>query len=474
MMDRVASTTLVLLLSSTLWSQSDWTLQQCVERAEQKNLTLQGAMLDRDLSAQTLKAANWAFVPDLNAAATHGYNWGQTIDRYTNTFATDRVRSNNFWMSSNWTLFNGFSLQNQRRRADLDQMSAEEAIAATRMTIRTNVVQRFMEMLSARENIIAGEAQVARTREQLARSQEMVDAGRTARVELFDLKAQLAREEFNVVTAMNQYEQARLRMAQLLLLSPQEAAGFSVRAPEMGTMELEPPTSTVDEVLDAVLKTHPAYKQTLYDVQSAERSVEIARAGSLPSLQLNGSIASGYSGRDVKIVGEPIVGAPQAIGFTENGETVYTPNISYNTETRSIGEQLPDNFNKSVSLSLNVPLFNRMQNRTAIAQARIRYEQAFLRQADQRQQLELTVQQVLNDQRASFRQYEAARNSRDASEEALRYAQERFEQGVINSLDLSNAKTNLNRATADLINARYQFLMATGSLKIMMGEPLAF
>ena len=73
------------------YRQSTWTLQQCADRAVEKNLAVRAAELDRDIAGQDLRAANFGFLPDLNAAATHGYNWGQAIDRYTNTFATDRT-----------------------------------------------------------------------------------------------------------------------------------------------------------------------------------------------------------------------------------------------------------------------------------------------------------------------------------------------------------------------------------------------
>ena len=61
-------------------------------------------------------------------------------------------------------------------------------------------------------------------------------------------------------------------------------------------------------------------------------------------------------------------------------------------------------------------LFNQMSNRTAAAQARIRYEQARVRMSDRRIQLELTVQQALNDRRAAYRQYLAAERAVNAQQ----------------------------------------------------------
>ncbi|MBK9627660.1 MAG: hypothetical protein IPO56_08130 [Flavobacteriales bacterium] len=90
----------------------------------------------RDFAAVGKQGAQWGFLPNLNAAATHGYNWGQTIDRYTNTFATDRVRTNNFYLGSDWMLFGGLSQQNQFKQAKLDNLSAEEGAWQQRDDVR--------------------------------------------------------------------------------------------------------------------------------------------------------------------------------------------------------------------------------------------------------------------------------------------------------------------------------------------------
>ncbi|HQW07401.1 MAG TPA: TolC family protein, partial [Flavobacteriales bacterium] len=463
---RYPSIVLLFFVSSS-FAQGPWTLEQCVSRAEAKNLAIRSASYDRDFAAVGKQGAQWGFLPNLNAAATHGYNWGQTIDRYTNTFATDRVRTNNFYLGSDWMLFGGLSQQNQFKQAKLDNLSAEEGLAAARIDVLTAVSARFMEMLSSEERIRAATVNADRTREQITLTEAMVEAGRTARVELLDIRSQLAREEYDIITAENQYQQASLRMAQLLQLTPQEAASFSITAPTLKDFRPEAPIATVEQVMQRVLETHPAYKRRQLNVESAERGVEIARAGGIPSLRFSANVASGYSGRDEVIVGEPIIGSPSVVGFTASGEDVFTPSLSYNTATRPFGDQLKDNVNYSASWTLSIPLFNNMNTRTASQQARIRYEQARLQQTDQEQQLQLSVQQAIADQRAAYRQFLAATNAYEASNESVRYANERFEQGAVTALELSTAKANLNRSNADMITARYSYLMALKSLEII-------
>ena len=97
--------------------QGTWTLQQCLARAEERNLAVLNAALDAQLAGENKDRTYWDLLPDLNGVATHGYNYGRVIDRFTNTFATDRVRTNNFYLSSQLDLFRGLSKQNSIKQA---------------------------------------------------------------------------------------------------------------------------------------------------------------------------------------------------------------------------------------------------------------------------------------------------------------------------------------------------------------------
>lgn len=464
---------LALFMGTTLPAQTPWTLEQCADRAVEKNLAVRAAQLDREIAGQDLRAADFGFLPDLNAAATHGYNWGQTIDRYTNTFATDRTRTNNFWLNSSWDLFRGLRQHQVKKRSELDVQAADEAVEAARIDVLTQVVAGFMDMLSARENIAAAEQQAAGTREQIAFTHELVQAGRLARVDLLDLEAQLAREEFDVVSNQNMYDRARLQMTQLLQLSPEEAASFDIASPSISALQVVDPDADLPALLERVLATHPAYQNARLQMESAERSIEITRTQLLPSLSFNATVATGYSGRDIVTVGEPIIGEPTPAGFTESGEIVYTPNVQFETETRDFGDQLDRNLNYSTSWTLSVPLFNRMSNRTAADQARIRYEQARVRMNEQHLQLELTVQQALNDQRAAYRQFLAADRAVTAQQASLTFVEERFTHGTATALDLTIAKSLFLQAQARQIAARYNYLLAKKSLDILQGIPVS-
>ncbi|MDX9751407.1 MAG: TolC family protein [Flavobacteriales bacterium] len=448
------------------------TLEQCVQRAEEKNLTVIDALLDEEIARAAHDQAKWDLAPDLNAFASHTYNFGRVVDRFTNTFANDRVRSNNFYLSANLALYQGGSRVNRIRQAGIDVETAQQAREAMLDQVRLEVVQAFLDVLGLRERIRASEQQVAATEEQVRFTAAMVEAGRLAQAELLTLRAQVAQEEFNLTDAQNQHDQRMLALGRAMQMDHHELMGFDITAPDITALEVGEPAVAADDVLDAVLRNNHAYAQAGLAVQSAERGIAIARAGHLPTLSLGASVGTGYSGLNQRIVGGPVIGDPQPIGFTNGGEVVYAPSIGYNTELTPFSAQLDQNLNETVGLQLSIPLFNNMRNRTNVAQARIRHEQSLNRVASVRNDLQREVVDALVMRRGAHRQYRAAQRAVEAGTLALEYAQERFNAGAITSIELTTAKTQLNANTAELINAKYRYVMAGKYLDVLQGLPV--
>jgi outer membrane protein len=470
---RTLSLLVIALTATHLHAQQVLTLQQCIQRAEEKNLMVINAMLDEEFARASQSQAKWDIMPDLNGFASHGFNFGRVVDRFTNTFANDRVRTNNFFLSSNLGIYEGGSKMNRIRQAGIDVQTAEQAREAMLNDVRLEVTQAFLDVIGLRERIKATEVQVRNTEEQLRFTEALVEGGRLPRAELLTLRAQLAQEELTLTDVSNQHDQRLLALGRAMQMDLGELRRLDVSAPSVSGLQIVEPTITPEEVLEVVLKNNPSYAQADLSRQSAEKGIDLARAGHLPTLSLGASIGTGYSGLNKRIVGDPILGTPLPIGFTSSGETVFTPNISYNSELTPFSQQLDQNLNESVGLQLNVPIFNRMRNRTNMAQARIRHEQSLNRVSVVRDDLMRNVVDALVMQRGAYRQFRSAERAVEAGTLALEYAEERFKAGAITSIELATAQTQLNRNTAELINAKYQYLMASKYLDILQGIPVS-
>lgn len=461
-----------LLTIMALPAQETWTLEQCVKRAQERNLEVRNAALDADLADKVHEQAYWSFLPNLNGAATHGYNWGKTIDQYTNTFATDRVRTNNLYLNSDVTLFQGGRKQQELKQTALDEQAAGKGLEAARNNVSTAVVRAYLDLLGLLEQQQAAEAQASATRQQSTMTEALVGAGRLAQADLMDIRSQLAQEEYDAVNLGIQAEQSRLTLVQLLQLDAQEVQSFRISAPVIGTLAPVEPTATEAEVLEKVIASNPAWAQAVLRSQSAERGIAVAGASALPSLSFNASLGTGYSGRNFETVGLPVQDGSVLIGTTADDVPVFAPSFSQATQVKSLSQQLDDNLNESVGFTLSIPIFNNMGNRLAKDRARIQFERSKNEVERQRNSLQTDVQNAMTAQRGAYRQYVSAKLAVEAAEESVRMANERFAQQAITVTDLNVAKARLQQGTARLIQAKYTWLMASKSLDILQGLPL--
>ena len=86
---------MLILSASQVKSQTLWSLQDCINYAFDHNLDIKKQVLAVETNKANLLQSKLNTLPSINAGASTVNNWGRTIDRYTNEFATNRVRSDN-------------------------------------------------------------------------------------------------------------------------------------------------------------------------------------------------------------------------------------------------------------------------------------------------------------------------------------------------------------------------------------------
>ena len=103
----------------------EWSLEDCINYALDNNIDIKKQVLMVENQKAEKLQSYLIMLPDLNAGATHGSNWGQTVDRYTNQFATTRVQSNNFDLGTQRNLFQGLRQINTISQAKLDYEASQ-------------------------------------------------------------------------------------------------------------------------------------------------------------------------------------------------------------------------------------------------------------------------------------------------------------------------------------------------------------
>ena len=270
-----------------------WTLEDCINYALDNNISVKKQDLLINTQEESLLQSKLGILPNLNGYASHGYNWGQRVDPFTNEFATDRVRSNNLYLQGDLNLFSGLQQLNLIKRNMLNLKSAQYDADYYKDEISISVATQYLQTLFYMEFVAMAKNQIDITRQQVERTKKLVDAGTLAKGDLLTIEAQFASEELSVVEAENNLALSYLNLTQLLELP--STKGFEIEKPELGLID-QPEIFTPEQIYEIAVEARPEIKSAEVKLESSEKSLSIARGGYYPSLSLNGSLGSGYSG----------------------------------------------------------------------------------------------------------------------------------------------------------------------------------
>ncbi len=450
-------------------SQTAWDLQQCISYASNHNISLKQSALNNEINKNNTLQSKAAILPSVNLGAAHTYNFGQTIDRFTNEFANAQVLSQNFFVSGNVVLWSGLTQYNNIKANEYKYLSGVENLKQQLNDLSLNVANAYITVIFSDELLKISQNQYAITKEQLERTQKLVIAGSIAKSVEYDVKAQLATEDVNVTTADNNYQLSILNLKQLLNLD--SVTNFSIARPIIDIQDNALISNNIQSVYESALKNQPSIKSAEYNIKSAEKSLAATKGRISPSLSLTGSLGTGYSGLGKEFVSANITGF-QLSGLTNKGDSVYTPITDIITRDKTFANQFKDNVNKSIGFTLNVPIYNGLQTHTAVKNAKLNALNAKFSEDLVEQNLFKTIAQAFANAKASLNKYNATKASVEAAAESFKYAKQKFDAGAISSFDFNSAKNSLFAAESNLIQSKYDYIFKLTVLDYYQGIPL--
>jgi outer membrane protein len=460
-----------ILISFWCRSQNAWTLQECINYAKAHNISLQQAELSNEIKKNNELQSKAGLLPSINGGANHAYNFGKTIDRFTNTFANSQVLSQNFFLSGQVTLWSGLNQYNVIKANEFDYLSGVENIKQQQNDLSLTIANAYIAVIFNEELLKISQNQFEITREQMERTKKLVAAGSQARSVEYEIRSQLALEEANFTAADNNYQLSLLQLRQLMNLD--SITNFKIERPDMTSLQEKTLSTDIQSMYEKSLQTQPGVKSSEYSILSAERRLAATKGLRSPTLTFNASMGTGTSGLAKDIVGVTVTGLQQS-GVTSSGELVYTPVTQLITQPKPFADQFKSNVNKSLGFQLNVPIYNGLQTHTAIKNAQINALNAKLSQDLTHQTLYKNIAQAYANAKAALNNYLAQKASVEAAQVSFDYSKQKFEAGVISAFDYNMSKTKLFSAESNLLRSKYDYVFKMQVLDYYQGLPLGF
>lgn len=454
----------------TLQAQKVWTLRDCIDQALKGNISLQ----QQNLQLQSARADAWQSkmnaLPSLNAQATNNWQTGFNINPKTNLPEENLAfRTNSMGVSASMPLFNGFQSSNTIRLRESDYKAGRFDLENIRNTISLNVANAYLNVMQRTEALEAALSQRDATLKQVERQQKLFDLGGLNKVKLLQVKAQLASEEMNVVSAQGMLNQAYLDLWQLVNVVPDSS--YRVARTD-APLQVEDEPRTLDAIYAGFENQSPDVQAAGQRLRSADLQRYIALGGRSPRLSITGSLSSFYTTLNTQGVGTPVI-TQIPIGVDKNNDPVYTFRQSYpNSETVAFDDQFKKNLGSSLGLTLTLPIFNGWNVNTNVFKSGIQQENAKLNDKQVRQNLYKSISQAYLSFKTAVKRYEAAQNMQDAAKESYTASETQFELGALNVSDYLAAKNNYTKAQTDLLQARYEVMFRRKVLDFYLGKTL--
>ena len=422
---------------------AQWDLRSCIDYALKQNITIRRNKLSAESAQVDVKTAKAALFPSLSASI------GQRIvnrpNSETGTIITgDNITSSqsktsyngSYGIDANWTLYNGGQRLNNIKQQDLNNRIAELAVAESENSIEESIAQTYIQILYATEAVKINEGTLEVSQAQYERGKELMAAGSISRADLAQLEAQVSTDKYQLVTAKATLQDYKLQLKQLLELDGDEEMQLQLSLP--GDEHILSPLPTKADVYRAALSLRPEIEASRLDIEASDLEIKKARAGYLPSLSLSAGIGS----------------------------------TNANGSDFTFAEQVKQNWNNSLGITISIPIFNNRQTKSAVEKAKIQKMTSELSLLDEQKNLYKTIEGLWLDANSAQQQYIAAQEKLKSTQTSYELLQEQFNLGMKNTVELLTEKNNMLSAQQETLQAKYMALLNAQLLRFYEGQEM--
>ncbi|HEU0111412.1 MAG TPA: TolC family protein [Flavisolibacter sp.] len=404
-----------------------FTLQGAIDTALANNIPVKQSQLLSQSANVNLNQSKLNLLPYVSGDILHGIYNGRSIDPFTNGYVNQTLNSATYQVNSGIVLFNGGSLQNTIRQNAAAYEASKMEWQQSKDNLVLNVILAYLQVLNNEDLLVAATNQAAVSQKQLERLEILHNQGAIKPSELYDVKGQLMNDQLAIVNARNTLESSKLSLAQLM----NRPYDKQIKLERINVSEfLTSYAASSEEIYQNALDQFAQVKAVELRTKSFAYGSKVARNGLFPTISFGGGLNTNYS----------------SIAQNASGKIPYD-------------SQLKNNVSSSLGLGISIPIFNRLQQRNRVRQADILYKNSELEEERTKIQLRQNIEQAYLNMTNAYDRYKVLLEQVNAYTESFKAAEVRFTAGVGTSIDYLTAKDRLDRATINLISAKYDFVL---------------
>ena len=428
-------------ISTIAFSQVDnniISLQDAIDIALEKNINIKQSELNLDNSELGRSDAIGNFLPTIGASANHQWNVGRGINVTTNIIEEITTQFSSATASIGLPIYNGSRNVNQLHRANLEILASKYQLEDIKDDVKLFVANSYLQIMFNKEILKVQKSQLEITKVEYERTQDLINSGIFSPRQIFEIEANLASQEQSVVQAENNLRDAKLNLAQVLLLDDYE--NFDIANEDFSIPFSDILENSPKEIFEKAKTFRNDIKLAETNISIAEKDIQISKSFRLPS------ITSFYS---------------------------WNTRISYVENLPSFQDQFDLNKGQTYGFGINIPIFQGRAISNNIQRTKINLERLKFQYEQEKLNLENTVYQAYNDLVGAIKLYDASNKTVKSLRSAFEDATDRYLLGSLNSFDFIQSKQAYEASVSENIRAKFDYIFRLKVLEFYFGLPLS-
>lgn len=426
-------------ITPTYGQNSKWTIQKCIDYALQKNIQVQKTLLSTESNKINFDAEKASQFPIVDASARQNFGWADKQTAGSNSYTFSGSNNSSYSVSSSVTLYAGLKLKQSIKQADINYKAGMFDSETMKETISLNIMDAFLQILYAEEQVKNSQNQVDLTDKELNLASERLKLGAISKADFLLVKSQLSTEKQNLVNAQGILTSDRVNLMQLMELPITN--DFEIEQPDLTNLINKSRNSLPDSIYQIALAIKPQIKSAALNTESTALGVAIAKSDYMPRLSVDAGFSSAYM------------------------STLTGSNYPF---------QLSHNFSPSIGLSLSIPIYHNQQIKSKIDLAKINTQNAKLDEQNTKNQLRKSIESACTNVITAQNDYDASKEQYQSTQESFAVASEKYTQELMNSVDFLIQKTNMITAESKYLQAKYNLIFSYKTLDFYLGIPFNF
>ena len=416
----------------------EMTLHDCMEYAISNSTKMRIRQAETGDARITRRDALLSvFLPSISAGTSASYNFGRNIDPETNTYINTVSFSNGYSVSAGITLFNGFSAVNNLKISQTSLKMGETRERQTEADICLAVMEAYYNVVYYKRLCDVYEEQVAVAEQTLVKARRQEELGQKGHADVIQMEAELADRQYERINTFNMYDHQRTILADLMFWPVEEELVIDTEVP--WSLSVIPGlTGDPDAVVADALAHNPAVLLAEGTRLNAQLELNTAKWQILPTVSLNGGWSTNY--------------------YNFQGQ-----------QQEPYWDLLKRNGGEYVSLSVSVPIFNRLSRQSSIARRRNALSRAEAEYDQTLRDVESEVRRAVQDRDGAATAYLQAQRKAEVQSEAYALNLKKLEQGLISPLEFQTANNNYLKAQADEMNSLFKYLIKQAVVRYYNG-----